>query len=776
MERRVLIDAFQKVTNEDFLNFGIFPRDSLDTIVSRLLIPDIGFSGFNTVASAPTQVTVGNGKFFYGGKVYFNDTDGGFVLDLLPRLPAATRRIVAITAWGTDVPTQVEPRTFLTDAETEQTIARATSTEQWRWANIGAVNGVEGPDPQRPAVASDVIVVAWVTLTTTGIESIVMNTDGMVPSLREADDRLNAFDVWRAVIGSLLDTLRSDLAALARRIAGLATYNLVRQVAQDLSSLKEQARLPDTFKAYGIDHFLTDEESDLLHVDWLARVEEGVRFPPAAGFDMQLGLLNPLDELVIGTAHILLPAWDPVSRVQNLGTDSELSISQYQFQTVDMVQKFLSRSVTRYGPAFTICTNATHWWNWANVDLVNWTYRRGDETFAIVNSLAPMGILDPYGSGFVDVHSMIRLQYMWQDTILEPYWDRVVQKFSISGSVVAQTFLNAQDGWLSAVEIYFSRVAATGNVEMMICETTNGHPDYDKVIARTTKLVADLQISPAGAGRIPTRFTFNPTYLKKERYAIVLVSAGNHYVWTLDNTNLVSGTLFQSTDGEWFEGDPTKDLAFEVFFCKFRRNMTRVQLNSLTLNGGIAAIHINADSYSPPGTKLFYEVQHNGIWKALDPAGEAPELVLAGLPPLLPFRAVFVGTDSVQPALGVASNSRVTTWRPRSDYRHISTAVTLPANTTNLEIDVRLESWRGAPHHTFAGKLLVGAGYTTVVNPTTIVVEPAPDDPENAVIYHLGWTSLMATNTFRLRMEGTTDNVLATYHVAERFHIDPDLT
>ena len=36
---------------------------------------------------------------------------------------------------------------------------------------------------------------------------------------------------------------------------------------------------------------------------------------------------------------------------------------------------------------------------------------------------------------------------------------------SINGQQVAQTFLNSQDGWLSQVGLFFSRKAASGDVQ-----------------------------------------------------------------------------------------------------------------------------------------------------------------------------------------------------------------------------------------------------------------------------------------------------------------------
>src|ERR1700730_5462440 len=169
MEKRVIIDPFQKVTEGDLQNISLFPERSLDDIVKDIGITGQGFSGFPVVQSAPAEVTIGNGRFYQAGLVYFNDTSGGQIIDLLTSLPLVTRRIVAIVTWGTTVAANVQPRTFLTDAVTRASVARAKATEEWRWANLSVVNGVEGPDPAKPSVASNVCEVAWITLSTSGI-------------------------------------------------------------------------------------------------------------------------------------------------------------------------------------------------------------------------------------------------------------------------------------------------------------------------------------------------------------------------------------------------------------------------------------------------------------------------------------------------------------------------------------------------------------------------------------------------------------------------------
>ena len=48
-------------------------------------------------------------------------------------------------------------------------------------------------------------------------------------------------------------------------------------------------------------------------------------------------------------------------------------------------------------------------------------------------------------SGDYTQHEFLRAQKFWTDTDVDTYWTKVVTTQSISGSMVAETFLNAQD-------------------------------------------------------------------------------------------------------------------------------------------------------------------------------------------------------------------------------------------------------------------------------------------------------------------------------------------
>ena len=711
MERKVNIQDWQKVTVEDFNNFGLFPRYSFDHVVGDILIPDMAYTGFTTVQTAPAVVTVGNGRLYHAGIVFYNDNEGGASLDLLGVLPVVTRRYVGVVVWGQEIETDTEPRTFLTDPVTRATVARVVSTENRRWANISTVVGAEGPDPQPPVVASNTLAVAWILLDSTGIVSITMVEENRAPNVRDLDARMNENDAWRMRATSRLDTLATDIAALAARLNGTASMKFTLKIAADTARIKETLNLPDNYTSWGADHFLTEDETDSMHPQRYCVVDEGVRFPSYAERSDQIGLLNPMDPAVINQANFVLPVYDQAARLEVLGTDSELSISQYQYQTISWELCSKTRTRIRWGTPFYVCSNGVWWFapsgrDWVtsigetgqiasggytpNTDLIYDPIRniltRGDETFQILD------VQDNPN------HTILRLAQFWVDEIVDSYyWRQVVTIEGLNGSVISQTFLNSQGGWLTSVDVFFTRVSTTGDVHCIICECDGqGAPNFKKAIGRAT-IAADLLRTPP----YHTRINFLPTYLGKgQRYAVVLQTPGNHFVALVHNNKFAQGTLFASSDGAWSIWDLQKDLSMRLNFAKFRSNRVTVQLLSLELQGGICEVDLNYDFTRPPNTSITFEVQHLGNWIQL---GYYDNNLLINKPPLLPLRVTFVGTTDEMPGIGVASNSRQFTSRPADHFVHISTARTMPqAQTVNtVYCDFRLEQWLGPPSHTF---------------------------------------------------------------------------
>jgi hypothetical protein len=136
---------------------------------------------------------------------------------------------------------------------------------------------------------------------------------------------------------------------------------------------------------------------------------------------------------------------------------------------------------------------------------------------------------------------------------------------------------------------------------------------------------------------------------------------------------------------------------FSLYFARFAQTRSVIDLKALSLSGGIAAIDILAPVIKPGSTSLTYEVQVAGSWTPLE-AVASGNSVLHGLPPLLPFRAVFVGTTEVQPGLNLAE-SVLRYSRPRTDFKHLSVPYALAAPSQALKVIALIENRVHASRH-----------------------------------------------------------------------------
>jgi hypothetical protein len=774
MLRRVQIQDWQKVTEADFNNFGLFPRQSFDFMLGDLG-PGHGFAGFAVAQNGPASVILGPGRLYtLEGPFYFIADTPGAEIDFLGQLPVVTRRWAAITVWGQEIETQTEPRTFLTDASSRSTVARVVSTESRRHVNHSPVYGVEGPDPQRPPIPTNVLAVAYVLLGPTGIISIEMNEAVRAESIRRLGLKANDLDTWRARTGTRIDTLGSDLASLAARIVGLAPLNFTLDISRDVARLKENANLPQDYTQWSADHFLTQDHSDPAHVDYLAKVEEGVRFPPAAEREAQIALLNPYDQTVVNQNNFILPKYSEIARLTITGNDGELSVSQFQFQTVNWTLMSKGRMRVRYGTPFGYCSNTVYWDDTGGREIggtgvgsmtgvMALQYDPVQNIFIRPATGETFQILDAWQD--TPGHYLWRLQQYWVDEIVDYYLDRVVTVESFGGAVVAETFLNVQDGWITSIDLWFTRIASEGDVQVLLVETEHGAPEFDRVICRTTVPANSLKQWPNF-----TKVQMIPTFVVQgKRYGIVIQTSGNHFLAIVTGNKNANGMLFQATGAMFAMGDVTRDITFRLNFAQFDVPRIAVQLTSLELQNGIAAIDLNVDSIRPPACSTQFEVQVAGVWTAFaGPSGGTN--ALGNLPPLLPLRVVLTGTTDVMPGIGVGPNGWAKTWRPRSDFRHISAVQTLPLPCNVVYVDVLLEQWRDAPYQTCVVKLLSGSGFADVDTPTAIEDRIIPNDP-SAMRRRCTFELDSPVMEFRIRIEGTTDNVLACSHVAERVQV-----
>ena len=760
MEKRVIHRDRQEVQAVDFNNIGEFAKTAIDHVVKDGIQDAKGWTEFQVIESGTAEITVEPGRIYNAGAVYVVETDT--VFDLLSNLPAVNKKWVAVVAWGSEADVDTQPRDFLIDATTGATEPAAVAMQRLRKANIATVVGIEAPQPAKPAIDSGNVIIAWVLIDPTGVDAITLNEAARLPQVAREKIRIDDLAIWRAMVGPRIDSIASDLARLFAMLAGMGTSRLIDQVAMDVARVKEALELEDNYSSYGADRYLDEGESDTDHVNYLAKVEEGIRFSPDAADLEALEVFNPVNPDVAISSGFLLPKYTDNLRFKVEPFFESLSISQYQYQSHELVQRSVARTRIRYGEEKSICTNNS-WFKSGKYDAVTKTFTKNGETWELISGNAAKN------------HTSVRLRRFWVDTWTEYYWDLETIDHTINGQQIGQTFLNAADGWLSAIGLYFTAKGNTGNVNVALAQVVYGQPDLANVLNLVTLDVANILTSADGT--IETKVTFPATFLEAgKRYAIVLTTPGNHYVAMAQGTQYAQGTFFNSVDGAYQQGTFNKDMMFALYFAKFSRTRTVVDLKPMSLSGGITDVDILAPMIAPASCDLQFEVQVAGEWAPLSEVLSG-NTILYGLPPLLPFRAIFNGTTDVQAGINLVE-SQLGFSRPRTNLKHISELITLDEGTQDLKIMVLLENYKEANHDCVVKIFRDGTGSAITAGSVVDVEVDPPVDARSVAHKNIKrtftWTATQLTTdltSFSIEITATTSSALDTFHVAERVHL-----
>ena len=765
MESTVNFANHQVVETEDANNLGVYARASLDHVVKDLGgFPAPRYVGMLVEQTGQSTIRVGTGRFHKGdGSVYLFEPENGQTIDLLDHLPAVAQRIATVVAYGDVTDTRLRPRTKLTDAETRTLQGFEHATESRRQAYVSIVLGQENATPQAPAIQSDYTAVANVLLTAAGIQSITQLVDNRVKSVRENSESISEINARLTAVGPQLDTLKTDISGLGALLSTKADQRFVNGLAIDVARVKDKVNLPDDYATYGADFFLDESESDTAHGSYAARVNDGLRFPSAGSATAAIELGNATEPQLKVDGNLALPAHTEVVRASVVGNDSEYPLTNTQVQNVSFKKTATQRLVRKFCGAERVYLNSWLWLS-GKYDPIARIFKRGAETWVID--------IEPYykwsGWGFIGwpfgYVSVKRYVEYW---ITEYHVSKVVTPENIAGSIMAQTVLNSQDGWMTGVDIYCTKKASSGSVRVLICDTDqSGNPMLDRVLAETTLAVGDLNIYPNR-----TEANFAPTFIKKgQRYAIVLASSNAHFVAQVHNNKFAQGTIKYLVDGAWSAGSPTVDLAFRARFAKFNAADAVVDLEPLELAGGIDSIEISTDAVVPDGTRIEFEVRVNGVWRSLKD-GAADTNILTTRPAVVQFRARFIGTTDVMPALGIgAGRSLVTLVRPAATgLFHVSSPRIMAAPVDDIEVRLRVENWDN-DEHSVTITLLEGSTYATEETADAVTSVVAPDDPSARIITAV--FNLADVDQFKIKIVGNIGSSGEHFHVAERTDIE----
>lgn len=679
MDRQVKFYQREIVPSSDMTQLQDYVRQAFDDVVKYSLNGGQAYSGFLVAKTDAFAVSVAPGLYFSSGQVY--PSRSTIDQSLTTMQPLVNKVKIGVVVWGQSADDQPEYRNVVTNVETRATEAQLLMVRHARTAQLSFIKGVESTDPQPPTVPLDRLLIATITLTPTGIESVNMVVDVQQPSVISIALRVLALEAWRAQAEPRIATIGSDVANLANAIKGSANSDTVYRMAADVARLKDLAGIPDTYSDYGADRFLNTDETATTDLDLLCKVEEGIRYSDANANTHALAVFNSINPAISQQGGILLPSFSSDIRFAVTAYTGEQSISQYSQTSHTLICKQMSRSRIRWGQSMTVCTNSS-WWASGRYDAASHIFSINGETWSI----------DPadYAKAVIN-HQWVRVQQFWVDTWNEPYWQEITNTLVINGAQIAQSFLNTQAGWLTGVDLYFTKRGPSGNVNVAICEVTDsGTPNLAKTIYQGTLAYLDIKTYPNA-----TTFGIVPTYLEAgRRYAVVLTTNGDHYVGMASGGAYLAGTFFYSTDGAYFAGDLTKDMMFGLRFAKFANSRIVVDMQPLNLDGGISDIDILAGMIVPDATGLTFQVQVNSVWR---PLAAISKDALVGLPPLLPLQVVFQGTPDIHAGIKLA-DSQVTVSRPRTTLKHISTPRILPAATQTIRVIMSIAGWNPDRH------------------------------------------------------------------------------
>lgn len=747
MEKKVIFRDRQELQAADLNNVETFADESLQHIITDSITAERQIVGLQVIAKSATEIEINPGRLWAGdaGKVY--SLAEKQTLSIFSYLPLQDKKWLTVSVYGQEVDADTQPRDFLIDLQTGQTEPRAVAMERRREVISHITAGLESSDPQKPEAPTGYTTIAHIKLNPSGISEIELADNKKLMRLFDVNERVKAVEAWKSIAQPAISTLTSDVAALANRLNEVSGIDMIYSLASDMARLKELQNLPDEYAYYGADHYLDNEESEITDSEYYANVDEGVRFPWSGQDQKQIALLNPIDSAVKQYSGFLLPAFSEEIRIATRGYAGDIPISQYQYQTFEIKQGTISRTVINYGPTRTVCTNSA-WWRSGQYDPVKKIFVNDGETYEVD--------WDLYGS-VTALPTFVRIRQFWRTTISTPYWYGVTTTHNINGSQIGQTFLNAQNSWLTKIGLYFTAKDTQGIVYLHLCETHNGVPNLKRCIGKASINPGDINKYP-----VPTVFEFDrPVYLSAgTRYALVITTAGNHKIAIVSGQQYTQGTLFYSMDGEYYQGDFTKDLMMDFYYAKFTNPHIIVNLQPLSLSGGIGDIYLFAGMIVPQTTSLVFEYQHLGIWKRIDAStGD----ILLGLPAMLPLRMIMSGSEDIMPAIDL-TGSIVRVSRPATIFKHISTLRTLPQAKHNFQVQLLLEGWDGAKH-TCTAKLKSGSNtYNPVLVSDTVV---ADGSIRRVAVFDT--TTPIAS--YRIIIEGATTTALNCFHVAERIDV-----
>lgn len=762
MSKIVIFNDAEFAEPGDWSNIGVFSRATEDSLsVAGLGWPN-HWSRFTVAKTGVTRLAISAGELHQGGVIYSLDEQVQIDLqDFIPVTLGNDRWIVVVARPRTGTLYEERARETGEQPLTQSKPVPTTFPKiDRRYVEFEYRLGFSGPAPQdRPVPAAGEAALCYVRLTVAGIDadSIEPAAGWRVKSVYEIDGRVTVLEGRLDITIQRTSTLETDLANLSARMRLSPRPEIIRQMQRSIGALERRFGRPDAARAYWYDNGLTQDAWDKTHVDWLARVREGIRFGFAQIVDSQLVLTTPGDPALTIRGNLALPKFTEEVRIEVDGPGSYKDISDRTHTVVEATERSISGVSISYGPSFAVCENQSEWQQVATV--------RAGETFSINGQTY---VSDGYAQGNLDnqwghtdltaynadpavaghhIYAVQQAQYnAWTST----YWEYVTKSYGVNGSVYGQTYLVSQTMIVTSIDLKPTRIATDGDLHLSICETdATAKPLIDRTIGGSDRSPA--QLTKDAWSNFPLR---QPVLREAgRRDAFFTTTNANYALATVEGNKFAQGSLFWITDGAWAQGDNIYDFAFRIRAPKFDAVRTVIEFQPVNCPDGMTEIQLLYNGFAPAGTSLTWEVSPAGDtqWYPIMSGDPAP---LNGLPAQARLRATFVGTTDLQPGIVLDNTARVAAMRIRNTAVAVSKLIDLGISSTTIVVQTRMDNYDPA-YNSFAATIIAGGVTRT---PSVTEIEPDPDKP-GRYVFTAEFDLPAAVTSLRVRPTFATTNL-----------------
>ena len=199
MERKVLFRDRQEFQAADVNNLQTFADEMFQHIVTDAITGERQIVGLQVTAKSATEIEIALGRLWEGttGKIY--RMDEAQVVSVFSYLPITDKKYLAVSVFGQESDTDIQPRDFLVDLQTGQTEPQAVAMETRRNVVTQITAGLESTDPQRPEPPTGYTTIAHVLLNSTGIEAIELADNRRLRNLFNVNSRLTVVEGWKSL-------------------------------------------------------------------------------------------------------------------------------------------------------------------------------------------------------------------------------------------------------------------------------------------------------------------------------------------------------------------------------------------------------------------------------------------------------------------------------------------------------------------------------------------------------------------------------------------------